>query len=203
MKRFIRSGLICMGLISMVHLAFAQHTERWGVQIQAGHQDILYSEDVGQLGVAHNVVIRPAYTVALQRFWGKNPRSRGFVALQYEYANNLYLHDWHALETGIGFQGNFSQKFWAGLQLDGGLCFFRESDPQYIYEDEVWVKAPNQYQTRTFLKAALNANIGYHLLNIQGHPIDLFTQFAFDMVGHWDYGLLPYGKMGFGVGYGF
>lgn len=176
---------------------------KWAIQSNIQHQDILFDIDFGQLAVAHDVKIRPFYSLELQRFkTTKNPNRRLFAVAELGYYNNLYHDRWLALKLGIGSERKIGN-FFIAARIQGGLARVKSADVQYVLEDNKWVISK---ETRLITKDLLlspRIDVGYRIRNNE-HPIDVVLNYQMTLyvspvleVG------IPYHGYGLGVRYGF
>jgi hypothetical protein len=176
---------------------------KWSMQLNFQHQDLLFDLGFGQLSIAHNVKIRPFYTLELYRYkQTKNPNRRLFALAELGYYNNLYHNRWLSLKLGVGSEYQIGN-FFISSRIQGGLANVKSADIQYIYKEGKWIVSE---ETRLITKDLLispRIDIGYRIRN-NNHPIDIVINyqmtFYFSPVLEIN---IPYHGYGVGVRYGF
>lgn len=174
--------------------------ERWALQLTVQHSDILFQEafNIGQLGVADEVNIRPVYSVEGQYFLTKGPKRKLFLSAETGYYANLYHDRWFVGTIGLGLERRFFQKLILSSRLELGRSIISSRDPQYVLENEIWV--PTNSNRSIFFATSFSprVDLGYRILTVP-YPVDLIANYQVSLVGHPEFGLLPYYSTGIGV----
>jgi hypothetical protein len=176
---------------------------KWAVQLNIQHQDLLVNLDFGQLSVAHDVGFRPFYTAELQRFiYTKNPKRQFFAVAELGYYNNLYHDRWLSAKLGIGSQRKLGN-FFIASRVQGGLSRTKGEDIQYVLENDKWVVSKANRPTTIDLLLSPRIDVGYRITETK-NQIDLFFNYQMTLyvspvleIG------IPYHGYGLGVRYGF
>jgi hypothetical protein len=196
---------LCFGTSTL----FAQNeinilpVNKWAVQANFQHQDLLFEIDLGQLAVVHDVKIRPRYSVEIQRFFNsKNFKNRSYVVAEIDYFHNLYHDKWLGFKLGFGREWQIGA-FIISPRILGGLARTQGADVQYIYENEKWIVSETPRNVTTDLLLSPRLDAGYRIVS-GGNPIDVFINYQMTLyVSNENQIGLPYHGYGFGVRYGF
>lgn len=176
---------------------------KWALQLNLQHQDFLLPGAiyVGQLGVIHEVRVRPVFALDGQRFFFKNPKNKGFFSGQIAYHNNLYQNRWWSGKFGLGYERLFRFGLITSIRIEAGWARVKDSDPQYVFEEGKWVYLKTDGKAFTTTQLSPRLDIGYRIGTID-HPIDLFANGQLTALAHPEWGLLPYYGVGVGLRYG-
>lgn len=186
---------------------FAQDVEsnakKWAVQLNFQHQDLLVDVDFGQLGVYHDVKIRPHTTLEFYRFVNTRKDNRKiFFVSELGYFHNLYHDKWLALKLGIGSERRFGN-FIISSRLLGGIARTQGADIQYINSNGQWIVNDNKREPTLDYLMSPRVDIGYRISNNE-NPIDIFLNYQMTLYLSPEQQIgLPYQGYGFGVRYGF
>jgi hypothetical protein len=176
---------------------------KWAVQANFQHQDLIFDIDFGQLAVADEVNVRPRYSLEIQRFFNlKSTKNRFFAVAEIDYFHNLYHDKWIGLKLGLGREWQIGN-FFIAPRLLGGLARTQGADIQYIYENEKWVVSQEPRTATTDLLLSPRLDFGYRIIESK-NPIDIFVNYQMTLYlsPENDIGL-PYHGYGFGFRYGF
>lgn len=175
---------------------------RWAGQLNVQHQDILGDISFGQLSVAHDVKIRPFYTLELQRFFNSKKSNKNlFAVAELGYYHNLYHDRWLSLKLGIGSQRQFGN-FFVGGRMQGGFSRTQGADIQYVLENDKWIVSQEKRPVTIDVLMSPRIDLGYRVINNE-HPIDVFINYQMTLYVSPELQIgLPYYGYGLGVRYG-
>lgn len=186
---------------------FAQDSEsnhtKWAAQLNFQHQDLLFEIDFGQLGVYHDVKIRPHTTLELYRFLNTRKDNRKlFFVSEFGYFHNLYHDKWLALKLGIGSERRFGNFIFSSRIL-GGLARTQGADIQYVNSNGQWIVSDQKRAPTLDYLLSPRVDLGYRIVNNE-NPIDIFLNYQMtlylspaQLIG------IPYHGYGLGVRYRF
>ena len=146
----------------------------WSLQFNTLHQDVLLRYDIGQLGVTHDVKIRPAFSLEAQKYLKVKAKSRLFANAQLGHYRNLYHERWNSLQLGLGWERTIVAGLFVNLRIAAGVAHTRSADPQYVYENGEWIPQSKAAQQYFALLMGPRLDLGYRF-DIQGHAIDLIA----------------------------
>lgn len=186
---------------------FAQDNEfnhtKWAAQLNFQHQDLLFEIDFGQLGVYHDVKIRPHTTLELYRFVNTRKDNRKiFFMSELGYFHNLYHDKWLALKLGIGSERRLGN-FIISSRILGGIARTQGADIQYVLSDGQWIANDQKRESTLDYLMSPRVDLGYRVVNNE-NPIDIFLNYQMTLylspaqqIG------IPYHGYGLGIRYGF
>ncbi|MFK7950213.1 MAG: hypothetical protein AB8G11_21665 [Saprospiraceae bacterium] len=186
---------------------FAQNNnpnhKKWAAQLNVQHQDLLFDIDFGQLGVYHNVKIRPHTTLELYRFINTRKANRKLFGLaELGYFHNLYHDKWLALKLGIGSERRFGN-FIISSRIMGGIARTQGADIQYVNSNGKWIVNDQKREPTLDYLMSPRVDLGYRIINNE-NPIDIFLNYQMTLylspaqqIG------IPYHGYGLGVRYRF
>jgi hypothetical protein len=175
---------------------------KWAVQLNFQDQDLLVALDFGALRVVHDVKVRPLFSADVQRFFGQSNKKRRYLSGQLGYFNNVYHERALSLKVGYGIERRIYKGFFASWRMEVGVARVKNSDIQYVYENDKWVTT-NNYQPATFdALFGPRLDLGYRIMN-GANPIDILVVSHAMIHVHSEFGGLPYYGLGIGVKYGF
>lgn len=174
--------------------------ERWALQLTAQHSDILFQEafSIGQLGVADEVNIRPVYSVEGQFFLTKGLKRKLFLSAKAGYYANLYHDRWLSAAVGIGFERRFFEKLILSSRFEVGRANISTRDPQYVYENEVWVPTDSNRESFAVSSFSPRIDLGYRILTVP-YNVDLIANYQASLVGGSNVFFPPFYSTGIGV----
>ncbi len=174
--------------------------ERWALQLTLQHSDILLQEafSIGQLGVADEVNIRPVYSLEGQMFLTNGPKRKLFLSAKTGYYANLYHDRWLSAAIGLGLERRFFQKLILSSRLELGRSSISSRDPQYVLENEVWVPTNSNRTSFAATSFSPRIDLGYRILTAP-YTVDLIANYQASLVGHPEFGILPYYSTGIGL----
>ena len=175
-------------------------SERWALQLSLQHSDILFQEafSIGQLGVTDVVRIRPVYSLEGQFFVTKGPKRKLFLAAKTGYYANLYHDRWLSAAIALGLERRFFERFIVSSRLELGRSLISSRDPQYVWENEVWVPTNSNRESFGATSFSPRIDIGYRVLTAP-YTVDVIANYQASLVGHPEFGALPYYSTGIGV----
>ena len=186
---------------------FAQDNEsndtKWAAQLNFQHQDLLFELDYGQLGVYHDVKIRPHTTLELYRFINTRKENRKlFFTTELGYFNNLYHYKWLALKLGMGSERRLGN-FIISSRILGGIARTQGADIQYVLSNNQWIVNDEKRNPTLDYLMTPRIDVGYRIFNDK-NPIDIFLNYQMTLYLSPAQGVgLPYQGYGLGVRYGF
>lgn len=187
--------------------AFAQKSElnhtKWAVQLNVQHQDFLFEIDYGQLGIYHDVKIRPHIMLELYRFLNtRKDNHKLFVVTDFGYYYNLYHDKWFALKLGFGSERRFGNFFFSS-RINSGIARTQGIDIQYINSNGQWIVNDQKREPTLDLLISPRIDLGYRVMNNE-NPIDIFLNYQMTLYLSpiQQFGI-PYHSYGLGVRYGF
>ncbi len=209
MKNYIYITLILL-LGLNTNISFGQNTDdllrlrnpKWAMQLNFQDQDLLAALDFGALRVVHDVKIRPAISLEVQRFFGQSAKKSRYVSGQLGYFNNVYHEQFASLKLGYGIERRIYKGFFASWRIEAGLARVKNSDIQYIYENDKWVPTSNYIPSTIDVLFGPRLDLGYRVVN-GAHPIDILVTSHAMIHVHSEFGALPYYGLGIGAKYGF
>lgn len=174
--------------------------ERWALQLSLQHSDILFQEafSIGQLGVTDVVRIRPVYSLEGQFFVTKGPKRKLFVSAKTGYYANLYHDRWLSAAVGIGFERRFFEKLIVSSRFEVGRSNISTTDPQYVYENEVWVPTDSNRENFGVSSFSPRIDIGYRVLTAP-YTVDVIANYQVSLVGGSNVFFPPFYSTGIGV----
>lgn len=204
---YLKIGFVLIGAMICSTFATAQETDkvpgRWALQLSLQHRDLAGEENIGQLQTFHEVAIRPVYSLEGQYFFRhKKPHKRSFVSGQLSWYNNLYLERWLSVQAGLGIEFSFLKVMYGSIRLDAGLSHVKGTAPEYVLEDGIWVTTQNTTPGFVAFQLSPRVDLGARILE-GAHPLDVFLTASGTLLGHPEYGLLPFYSVGGGVRYHF
>lgn len=181
----------------------SENNEKWAGQLNFQYQDLLFEIDFGQLGVYHDVNIRPHTTLELYRFINTRKDNRKLFALaELGYYHNLYQDKWLALKLGFGSERRLGN-FIISSRIQGGIARTQGADVQYINSNGKWIVNDQKREPTFDLLISPRIDLGYRIINNE-NPIDIFLNYQMTLyispaqqIG------IPYHGYGLGVRYGF
>lgn len=176
-------------------------TNRWYVQANLQHQDMAFEIPYGQLGVVHDVHIRPFYNAEIQYLLSQTSKKKRYLTGQLGYYNNLYHNQALSLKLGYAREYKLFKIIIVNIRGDVGIAAVKNSDVQYVYEEGKWVAAPNYDPTRLAFLISPHLDLGYRIRENK-NPIDLFLTSHLLLINDYEWGALPYYGIGVGVRYG-
>lgn len=184
--------------------SFAQeeNLNKWAVQLNLQHQDLLLELNFGQLRVADEVNIRPHYSFEVQRFFKmKSAKRRMFAIGELGYFDNLYHDKWLGLKLGVGSERQLGN-FIISSRVQAGAARTKGADIQYVLEEGKWVVSKKSRQTTLDFLMSPRIDVGYRIVKNE-HPIDVFLNYQMTLYisPTLDIGI-PYHGYGFGLRYG-
>ncbi len=191
-------------LVCSTSSLFAQNESKqvdWAIQINAQQQDLAATIDFGQLGVVHDVSIRPRFSVEAQRLTQKKRNRKRLYSFQLGYYNNLYHDRWWSAQFGMGSEWQLPKGLFLNARSELGMALVQNTDLQYEYDGEQWVKAKNSTGAGISVLLGTGLDFGYRISEGE-HPIDVVLNGRLQLVAS-DFGLLPYYAYGVGMRYGF
>lgn len=184
------------------HAQEAAVPKKWAAQINFQQQDLLFQIDLGQLGVLHDVKLRPRYALDVQYFLKEKKRGRSFAYGQLSYFHNLYHDRWTGLQIGMGFEWEFGNRFFASFRGGGGIARVKSSDIRYTYEEGVWVETKNEDRANVDVLISPRLDVGYRISD-KALPIDIFANSQLTINANNRVGAVPYYGLGLGLRIGF
>lgn len=175
---------------------------KWAAQINLQQQDLLFQIDVGELGVLHDVKFRPRYALDVQYFYKEKARGRSFAFGQLSYFNNLYHDRWMGIKLGMGFEWEFSKRFFGSIRGGFGVSRVKSSDIQYRYEDGAWVQTKNEERANVDYILTPRIDIGYRISD-KAIPIDIVANSHLTIDVNTRVGIIPFYGVGLGLRVGF
>ena len=198
LSQFLLVALLAIGSSLFAQTESAPELRRWSAQLNFQQQDLLFEIPVGQLGVVHQVRLRPRVTLEAQRFFREGERGRAFGSAQIGYYHNLYHDRWLSFKAGIGYEWKFGSRFFGSLRMEGGAARVKRSDVQYIYEDGVWVPTKNEAKANVDVLLSPRVDVGYRVLR-GPIPMDIVANADLTLNANSRIGLIPF----YGLGLGF
>jgi len=177
-------------------------TKSWAIQLNVQHQDLALQISFGQLGVAHQVRIRPVYSMGIQRFTQKKASVRTFWSGQIAFYNNLYQDRLLHGSLGAVVERWLTKSLFISTRIESGVAFVRNADVQYELENGLWIPSNNFSKTYTVLVVGPRLDIGYKIID-QAHPIEIIAMTKLTANISSRIGFLPYYAAGVGVRWGF
>lgn len=176
---------------------------RWAIQLNIQHQDIMFQNllNFGTLRVFDEVNIRPIFSLEAQRYFSIRPKSKRFLAAQVGYYNSLYHQKWLIAKLAYGRERTLYKGLFISFRAEFGVARAKDSDLQYIYENEKWVVTDNFGTARMGFLFGSRMDIGYRVTN-GAHPIDALLTTHGNIHFDSNIGALPYYGIGIGVRYG-
>lgn len=207
MNRIINIGLGLLLCIIVNTSLFSQVDKKvtWAVYADFNHQDILGGTDaisIGLLGVVHDVKVRPSIRLGGQGFLKKNETKNYYLKGELSYYNNTYNANWYSINLGIGAEKRYFKRLIVAYGLHAGYARVKESDVQYIYENDEWIPTPNSGEGFYSFTFGPELKLGYRVLEKE-NPIDVFINGRLmlqddPVLEAW----VPFNALGIGVRYG-
>ncbi len=206
MNHYINVGLLLLLLINCNYLIGQEDKKvNWAAYLDFNHQDIMGGTDaisIGQLGIVHDVKIRPSINLGMQGFLKRSDTKNYYLKLDLGYYNNTYNANWYSINLAIGVDKIFLKRFIISYGLHCGYAIIQNSDVQYIYENEQWVATPNYDDAFYSFTFGPEIKLGYRLIEKQ-NPIDVFINGKLMLQDNpileaW----IPFNALGIGLRYG-
>jgi hypothetical protein len=144
------------------------------------------------------VNFRPLYSVDIQRFSYKKPKTKRFFSGQVGFYNNLYHERWLSFKLGYGMEKQLFKNFTGSLRMESGFALVRNADPRYRYEDGKWVKAKNDSPIFADIVFGPRLDLAYRVSD-KSHPIDLIATSNLTLHLNPRVGGIPYYGIGLGA----
>ena len=197
---------LLIAFLSLNHFVlFAQEEvdyNKWSAQLNVQHQDLGFDFQFGQLGVYDNVLIRPVISLDMERAFLRkgNAKKKILLTSQIGFYSNTYHERWLSFKVGVRRERQLFNHFYLSFGIEAGLTRTKNSDIQYVLENDKWVPTSNFEPARLDYLFGPRMDIGYRV--IKGvHPIDIFT--TNNLLIHANsFGGFPYYATGIGVRYG-
>ncbi|HAA14873.1 MAG TPA: hypothetical protein DCE41_25560 [Cytophagales bacterium] len=171
---------------------------KWAITPKVSHQDLLVEFSLGQLGVVHNVAVRPQYGLEVQHFLSKRDHSTTFFSAQGSFYNNLYHDRWYTVMLGMGVENRYFDRLLVALQTRSGVGLITSSDIQYTFNGEVWEPTRGDGMGYLALFWAPRLDVGYRL-KTGPRPVDILLQGDISANINDRIFVLPYYSVGVGV----
>jgi hypothetical protein len=195
-------GLCCL-LCAYGAAAQVPAMHKWQARLDLYHQDWESDIVIGQLGVYDRVYLRPGFRVGIERTWVEGRRFRLYQDLLIGYYHNTYDERSYTFGTDLGVEWRLFREFRLGMPFGLHYNNAKAIDVRYEYDGEKWVRAKNTDPSIARLQIPLGLNLGWRFWPQQAHPVDLFLNSNFSLVGPYQPGsnipVLLYTAVGVGL----